>query len=189
MAPPPLPSPRLNFTSSLPPLKLSHLAKQRNIPFHWRKIRWRGRMDLPRQRGSLAGRSWSGLCDTMTPLWEITIPLHPKGEGEGEKKKKRTCMFGFEIQDKYTLCRVGLTKFGIEPSGESSVRPSGTSLPFTSRYLTPLMEHSRNCISFSVKVPVLSVNTYSTCQRKIGRFTYLVCGKKKKKVRHSRFHS
>lgn len=90
-------------------------------------------------------------------------------------------MFGFEIQDKYTLCRVGLTKFGIEPSGESSVRPSGTSLPFTSRYLTPLMEHSRNCISFSVKVPVLSVNTYSTCQRKIGRFTYLVCGKKKKK--------
>ena len=30
-------------------------------------------------------------------------------------------------------------------------------------YFRPLMEHSLNCISFSVSVPVLSVNTYSTC--------------------------
>lgn len=47
-------------------------------------------------------------------------------------------------------------------SGTSSVIPSGTSLLLISWYLTPLMEHSRNCISFSVNVPVLSVKTYST---------------------------
>ena len=29
-------------------------------------------------------------------------------------------------------------------------------------YFTPLTEHSLNCMSFSVSVPVLSVNTYST---------------------------
>lgn len=55
-----------------------------------------------------------------------------------------------------------LTKLCLFPSGESSVNPSGVSLPLTSWYFMPLMEHSRNCISFSVNVPVLSVNTYST---------------------------
>lgn len=55
-----------------------------------------------------------------------------------------------------------LTKLCLFPSGESSENPSGVSLPLTSWYFMPLMEHSRNCISFSVNVPVLSVNTYST---------------------------
>lgn len=55
-----------------------------------------------------------------------------------------------------------LTKLCVFPSGESSENPSGVSLPLTSWYFMPLMEHSRNCISFSVNVPVLSVNTYST---------------------------
>lgn len=32
------------------------------------------------------------------------------------------------------------------------------------QYFCPLMEHSLNCMSFSVRVPVLSVNIYSICK-------------------------
>ncbi len=70
--------------------------------------------------------------------------------------------------------KMNLTKQCTDPSGESSVIPSGTSFPLISWYLILLIEHSLNCISFSVRVPVLSVKTYSTCGHKnLHRFTHL----------------
>lgn len=48
------------------------------------------------------------------------------------------------------------------------------STPLTSASLIPLTEHWRNCMSFSVRVPVLSVNRYSTWQNNQSTSQWLV---------------
>lgn len=208
--------------------------RRRSIPCDWRKNHLHVRTGPLPHPGSLAGHSWSELCDTVTPPWEITIPHQSAGrEGRVEEKQQITIFAECRIKEcftcrllkmyvhvvhtsfpldylncfkpwqcslnssniivcVYTVCCCQLqqhacvcayvqhlyskslavellipfhkwiTKWGVEPSGESPVIPSGTNLPLTSWNLVPLIEHSRNCISFSVSVPVLSVNTYST---------------------------
>lgn len=64
-----------------------------------------------------------------------------------------------------TACfRIGLTVRWMTgmlwpPSGDISCK-----WPPTSTNLTAFIEHCLNCMSFSVRVPVLSVNRYSTYQ-------------------------
>lgn len=223
---------QLNITSSWPPPKPSHQVRRHSTPCDWRRSHLHGRMGPLPQPGSLAGHSWSELCDTVTPPWEITI--HHQSAGRRRMRGRETptlilcrmssqrrlifkqhwqiwCFWTYSLHNVYTcvcasfipppwlefpesitvfnsstatratcarrvhdVCSISMavklsipshkciTRWGVEPSGESPVIPSGTNLPLTSWYLVPLMEHSRNCISFSVSVPVLSVNTYST---------------------------
>lgn len=233
---------QLNITSSWPPPKPSHQVRRHSTPCDWRKTRLHGRMGPLPHPGSLAGHSWSELCDTVTPPWEITIHHQSAGREGCEEEKHQSlfhaecfkehwqkiwCFWTYSLHNvstcvctsfsppwllefpesitvflyycvflqycdpwmdgwcffnssKATMLHVHqlysistavklsipshkcITRWGVEPSGESPVIPSGTNFPLTSWYLVPLMEHSRNCISFSVSVPVLSVNTYST---------------------------
>lgn len=83
---------QLNITSSWPLPKPSHQVRRHSTPCDWRKSHLHGRMGPLPQPGSLAGHSWSELCDTVTPPWEITIH-HQSAGREGCEEEKHQSLF------------------------------------------------------------------------------------------------
>lgn len=87
-------------TSSWPLPKPSHQVRRHSTPCDWRRTRLHGRKGPLPHPGSLAGHSWSELCDTATPPWEITIHHQSAGrEGCEEEKQQRLLYAECRVKD------------------------------------------------------------------------------------------